>query len=517
MREDRRELLDEMLKNFKGHRHFETDKFLYWTKDDYCYNDKKVSREEFEHIKNYAVKHGTLPFISIEEKIKNIRDENKSNNQYSTHHDLVNTNTYSRQKMIRYSKEYENIDVYDYDIEVRSPFRSNIERVVVIAKKKKIFSVNDKNYVLINGNRWLSLKNWTGLKGRDVSGIITNKVAVMLLNMMLGGKEWVSKFEEPIPYFISNKHSRKANSLDEAISLECGMTPPKIIKRALKNDINDIINFYNIIDVNKIPYIINFIKRNHKNLSSLLEAEGYPRVDSLLYYFFLSKDNRCEKYIFHDYIRMIRKEGQKINLNISSYKSIRRNHDKISADILSKNKDNRRLKVSKVYPKIKSIPGLEVEMIRKSDRLNEESEILHHCVHGYKEKINRGECAIYSLVHEGERYTLQISSEKAYDEMSVPRRAASEDYVNELKITQLKGKYNCNAPKSLKIELEKLCEQYDIKLSSSIWFVDKIKEREERKAPVVIETHVKQIGEAILDSLISTRTQNKLESATLPF
>lgn len=512
MREDRKEIIDELLKNFDKHRHFETDKFLYWIKDDYYYDGKKVTRDEFTHIKDYAVKHGTLPFISIKKKIRELRESRKDSKkdvdfspfaspmQSSNHHDIVNTNTYCRQRIVRYSKSYENIDVYDYDIEVRSPARAKVKRVLVFSRKTKLFSVNDKNYVLIKGNRWLSLKNWHGFKMHDWSGMISNRLTVMLLSMMLGGKKWIEEFEEPTPYYISNKNSRKANSLDEAINLECGMTPPKTIKRALLNDVNEIINLYNMIDENKIHYLTNFIKRNHETLSSLLEQSYYSKGETILFYYFLSKDNRCDRNVFHDYMRMLKEEGQKINLNVSSYTTIKRNHDNLSRIILDRNKDKRRLQVSKIYPKIESIPGIEVEMIKKADRLDEESKMLHHCVHGYKSSINKGHCAIYSLVHDGERYTLEVQASKKTAE------DGKEDY--EFNINQLKGKYNCAPPESMKRGLQKMCENHEIILNDNqVRFVDKIIKIEDKKTPELVETKIEQIGEAILKTLVSIKSQ----------
>lgn len=519
MKEDKKEIIDEILRNFDGHRHFETDKFLYWIKDSYYYDGKKVTRDEFTHIKNYAVKHGTLPFISIKNKISECRElkrdvkKGEDNIHFhdlkreSNHHGLVNTSTYCRQRIVRYSKSYENIDVYDYDIEVRSPARYNVKRVIVFSRKAKLFSINDKNYVLIKGNRWLSLKNWHGFKRDDWSGMISDKLAIMLLSMMLGGKKWIEEFEEPTPYYISNKNSRKANSLDEAITLECGITPPKTIKRAFLNDINEVINLYSIIDKNKIHYLTNFVKRNHETLSPLLYKSYFSKANTLLFYYFLSKDNRCEEHEFHDYMRMLQQEGEKINLNISSYTTIKRNHDKLSRIILERNKDRRRLKVSKIYPKIESIPGIEVEMIKKSDRLDEESKMLHHCVHGYKDSINKGNCAIYSLVHDGERYTMEIKASKKTTE------DGKEDY--ELNINQLKGKYNCAPPESMKIGLHKMCENHGIVFNDNqIRFVDKVIKIEDRKIPEVAEVTVEQIGESILSRLAPNMVN---ETEDLPF
>lgn len=497
MTKEKKEILDELLVKFDYHRTLETEDFLYWIKEYHYYDGQLVSREEFVNVKDYAIKHGELPCMILREKIeeevnKSIlgdKWEPKEEKQYDRN---VNTATHSNQMMVRYSKKYDNLEVYEFTVDVRASTRRESDRVLCMRKRKKILSINSKNYVLVGGNRWLSLKNWVGFLHGSPS-FITEGVCRKLMNLMIGEKDWILNLEMESIY-ISNKNSRKANSMDEAIQLECGTKPVKLIKKVLNNDVNDIINLYNLIDHNQIHSLTNFIKRNHLKIKKIFEQDGYGlRSERLLYLYFLVKDNRCSRGIFDDYLRMLKQEGGKVNLNIRSYTTIKRKHDEVSRVILEKNRDKRRLKVAKVYPKVESIPGLKVEMIRSANRLNLESEILHHCVHTYKTSINNGSCAIYSLVHEEERYTLEVKAVKKPKE----DEEAEDEY--EFKINQLRGKYNCSPPTSMKKHIEKMCENNELTLPENrVTFRDVVK----KKDTSTTKKEVIQIGEEVLDRMI---------------
>lgn len=507
MRQDRKDIIEEFLKTFKFDRNFETDKFIYWIKESYSYDGQSMNRDEFQCVKDYAIKYGTLPFLTLKEKEEENSTESDEHISYNRMNRNTRTNTHSRQQILRYSKSYGNVEFYSFDQEVRATTRNDSGRILVMSKKRKLFSINDKNYVLINGNRWLSLKNVSGFINRNVE--IRGRFGLMLLNMMLGGdKNWILNLEDKADksgmeqsYNISNKSSRVSGSLDEAVAFECGTVPPKIIMKYFNDNVNEVINLYNLIEHNKVHYLTNFIKKNIEILKKLSKSgTGYSKSTNLLFYYFASRDNRCDISTFADYIRMLQQEGGKINLNISSYVTIKSKHDEISRVILEKNRDKRKLRVSNVYPKIESIPGIEVELIKSADRLNFESEMLHHCVHGYKQSINNGSCAIYSLVHDGERYTLEVRAKK----LETPEQSEDEKSEDkyELKINQLRGKYNCNPPTSMKEHLERMCENNELILSDrSVTFVDRVKEKErrEREEPKV---EVQQIGEKILEHFL---------------
>lgn len=494
MTETKREIIDELLKTFKYDVHFENEHFLYWVQEEYYYNGDFFTRDEFEEIQNYVVKNGTVPSEKIiREKENSVSWELKGNSHKTCEYGA------SKQTILRYSKKYDSIEFYNYNKSIKSPYNMSSKRILIISKKIKIFSVNSKNYVLINGNRWLSLKNWSGFCNNN---IFKEDFVKLLLSKMLGEKEWVINLEKERSIYISNKNSRKANSFDEAIGLECGGKPVKSIKKLLPDE-NDIINFYQLVEPNKVHAITNLIKNHEKQLKHLLTHSHNGRAIELITLCFLCKDNRCDKQIVRDYLQMLIKEGDKINLNISSYKTLKARHDDLSEKILKKsNKKNSRLRVSKDYPKIIYISGVDIELIKTTKRLDHESEILHHCVHGYSSRVNSGECAIYSMVHNGQRYTLQLGKK------SIPTLAEGDkkekDY--KLKLSQLKGKYNCNAPPSIKKSLELICKAYDILPleESSIKLRGEEYEAKEYRLEAGVASfnnltgEVKQIGEKIL-------------------
>lgn len=512
IKEDKKEIIDLLLEKFKCDREFETDDFYYWINENYHYNGEELNREEFQAVKDYAVKHGTLPFIKIQDKIDKIREEKEgvkesmSWHKSNLHNKNTNTGTYCRQKLIRYSKKYHNLVVYVYDVEVRSPASKPIERVLVMSKKHKIFSVNDKNYVLIGGNRWLSLKNWSGF-AHSTDNFITDKVVKKLMNLMLGNPGWIENaFIEIDSTNISNPSARKANSLNEAVEFECGAKPAKIIRRALGNDINEIISLYRLIDPNQIHNLTNFIKRNHAKLDKLINSASYnhSKAQSLLYFYYLSKDSRLmnNSHIAKDYIRMSGQEGLKINLNISSERTIKDRHDEISRAIVERSRDKSKLRVAKAYPRIKEAPGMEIELIKSAERLNLESTILHHCVHSYKRSINNGSCAIYSLLFDGERYTLEVRAKK----VEQPASDGEEPVEDKYKYTaaQLRGKYNCNPPLEMEQYFRDFCNEHNFKfIEGRIVFVDKNPENKEAAAPEKKKPEIKQVGEEILSVLLS--------------
>ncbi len=495
-------IVDELLKNFDYDRKFETEHFLYWVKDRYMYSGKDVSRDEFKAAKDYVVKHGTLPFISLNDKLEKIRQENikqeKNDNSPTSFYKAGKpiTNTHSVETFLRYSKKYDNLEFYMTQINVKTSHRNSSNRIMVFKKKHKYFSINSKNYVLIRGNRWMSIKNWISFS--DKTPFVTYKFSKMLLKLMLGGLSWIDDLKSETLY-ISNKNSRNTESLNEAFENECGAKPVKIIKRALKNNKNDIINLYSFIDPNQIHNLTNFIKRNHQNINKLIDSKfrSYP-VEAILYFYFVSKDTRLKdnEQMFLDFLRMSKEEGNKINLNISSYRTIRDKHDELSEIALKRNRDKGRLKVSKVYPKINSTKEIGVEQIRSAQRLQLESEILHHCVHSYKSNVNKGSSCIYSLVFNDERYTLEVRAKEKEKEKD------KEEVEYDLSAVQLKGRYNCDAPFVMKEYVESICDEYGITLSRDITFEEAKMNVSKYSEKVDKNKSVNQLGESVLELLI---------------
>lgn len=505
MRKETQEIIELMLNKFGKHRSFETEHFIYWVEhESFTYDGNTVTRDEFKYIKQYAAYNGTLPnverakrLLTPEQKENLIQD---INNQYHRdyRHPEIDTGTRSYEKMLRYSKTYDSLEYYSCDTAVKSqskPGTSN--RVLVMFKKNKIFSVTNKGYVRIYGNKWLSLKNVA--RFTNMNGNIGEDIVKILLKSMIG-KDWILNLEMSYSFMISNKSARQADSLEQAVDIECGAKPAKIIKKAFGDDINSILTLYSLVEPNKIHDITNFLKKHWAPLMGILNS-AYGRGYSLLFYYFLCKDNRCEWQVMSDYFKMLQENGKKVNLKITSYSTLKRNHDELSRQILLKTSNKGgRLNIAKHYPEIKSLPNLQVEKIKTVKRLNQESVSLRHCVHTYRTRINKGECAIYSLFYEGSTYTLQLNAEKKkksgealnFSESIEGVYGDDELYDFDFKIRQLRGKFNCLPPESMKYVLERMCEENNLSPLSdaNVYFHDN---KDKRK--------VVQIGDGILDRI----------------
>jgi len=462
MREEFKDIVNLILRDSKNHLHFESEHFVYWFTDcRYYYAGDKVSRDEFQYIKQYAAYSGTLPSIERENRL--MMDKAKDDSQQVHHsidysHPAYSTNTYSYEKIIRYSKTYDSLEYYNVDTRVKAPIKPNgMKRVIVMTKKNKYFTINSNGYARVLGNRWLSLKNIS--KFISLSTFEINESVAKIMFKLMVGKDWVIDLKTNNNIYISNSSVRQANSLEHAIELECGARPVNIIKKAFNNNTNSIVNFYKLIKPSKVHEITNFIKNNWSILRGILfgddgyDLDEYDLDVKLLFLYFLCKDNRVEYSILKDYLNMLLQSGEKINLDISSYSTIKRKHDELSRDILMNiPKKNSRLRVGKVFPDIKSTSKIDIEKIKTVDRLNMESKILHHCVHSYKDKVNSGQCAIYSLCYDGRRYTMEIEAKKKKDN--------NEEY--ELSIIQIKGNFNCSPPISMIRVLEEMFDNNKI-------------------------------------------------------
>ncbi len=515
MKPHAREIIDFMLntEQFKNCRSFETEHFIYWIEmDKYFYDGLPVTRDEFNKIREYTTKYKTLP--SVERKKRMMTEgERKSYDeaiklQYKIQdHPENRTDTFSRETILRYSKTYDSLEYYNYYVDVRSPMKSKHNKVLVMKKKIKIFSVNSKGYVMTGDNKWLSLKNWARFQQYMFSSSFTK----LLMKTMIG-KDWILNLDIE-SYMISNKSARKSNSFEEAVSTECGAKPVKTIRKLFGDNVNEVLNLYSLIEPNKIHYLTNIITKHVDRFKELVGNSRHSKCEALLFLYFISKDNRCDYSIFNDYIRMLKTTKKKINLNISSYNTIKLNHDRLSREILEKKqkkitKKRTKLKINEVYPDIKPLQGLGVEKIKTVQRLNDESAMLHHCVHSYRSSIDSGLCAIYSLLFKGESYTLELrakekkAEENRDDDFERIFGTDSAEPINkekeyELYINQLRGKYNCSPPTQMKPLVEDMCEKNGIlPLSDSmVTFVDKVPQKEENE---IKEKVVKQIGEKIL-------------------
>lgn len=539
MTELNKKIIDTFLLNFEYDSHFENENFIFWVKGKYYYDGESVSFDQFKSIKKYTIHNGILPCVIRNEKRKYTSKDDIHKVQSSYSNDIrIYTGTYSDEDCLRYSKKFNTLEFYNKRTEIRAGKRGFSKRIFVFLKVKKYFSINNKGHVLTDKTRWLSIKNHKGFEHR--LSFMNSDLIKLMLTSTIGQKKWIEDVvDNETSYLISNKSSRKASSLEEAFEIECGAKPAKSIKKIFEDDINKVIEFYQLIEPNKIHQVTNFLKKNQERISELIVNRDENKEYFLLFLYFLSKDNRCEYNIVRDYVKMLKDNRQKVNLNISSYATIKLKHDEINKKLLIKkaSKKSSSLRVNKIYPDIKSTHELKIEKIRSTKRLIEESNALHHCVHSYEEDIRHGRCAIYNISFNGEGFTLQITKEDKYNYFQ-------EEKELKLKVAQFKGLKNCNPPKDIKPYLDKILQENNISpiLENDVVFEDsfnfkkiieqkkqevnqeeeqrrilaerkRIQEEEKRKEK---KPQIIQVGDKILDLVNSYGTVKRLYKDNIP-
>lgn len=146
--------------------------------------------------------------------------------------------------------------------------------------------------------------------------------------------------------------------------------------------------------------------------------------------------------IAFDYCDMARHLKRKINLCLTSAKKIKEIHDEMAINIQNHcvpqiviPKNSKFIGLKKYLPK-------DFEKITSKKRIIKEGAQMHHCVASYAEKINQDACAIYSVLHNNKRYTLEFRKSKC----------TKSGYI----LNQIRGVCNTSAPKEFVDYIEEL-------------------------------------------------------------
>lgn len=144
----------------------------------------------------------------------------------------------------------------------------------------------------------------------------------------------------------------------------------------------------------------------------------------------INKDNNLLK----DTINMALEIKEPISLKLKAYKGIQREHDRILNLFLEKSKTSNKatLKIAKQYKELAKKLSKEFELIKTETRLEKEGLMQNHCVYSYKDTINKGQCAIFSLFYENQRYTIEIRNNR-------------KNYI----VKQIKGKNNAEPSREI--------------------------------------------------------------------
>ena len=145
--------------------------------------------------------------------------------------------------------------------------------------------------------------------------------------------------------------------------------------------------------------------------------------------------------LFKDSIRMAKILDKKVNCSWTT-RRLNEEHDKWAKELtdIVYDKTNRCLSIHPVYVDFQKFSNL--EMITTTKELNYEGKKQSHCVASYVRNIEAGMCAIFRY----KGYTAEILD------------------LNELKLSQLKGYRNKNAPSDIRKEIEDKVEQFNLEI-----------------------------------------------------
>lgn len=234
---------------------------------------------------------------------------------------------------------------------------------------------------------------------------------------------------------ISYRHYINAKSKHEPLERYAGVKVPAVLKKSVY--IHELIDLYKSLkDYNEINKICQFIAANPDVVKEYSHGTGDQEKISL--YHLISHmlfGNGTYSWLIADSIgdcKSLRERA--LSLKVTSLKRWQEEHQRRSRLRMLKGVSN--IKTADVYKD--ALEGLEYEyeLIDDKERLIQESLEMGHCVATYANKINSGQCGIFSIMYEGNRYTLEVGKVDKY-----------------LISIQLKGKFNAIAPEQLQYKV----------------------------------------------------------------
>ena len=183
-------------------------------------------------------------------------------------------------------------------------------------------------------------------------------------------------------------------------------------------------------------------------LLNIIEKEKLTEEDEIW-------DLKCT---INDYCRVFLElyDFSEIKTNINTWKSLKKNHDKVLEDIRERNyqkimNDKKNILKEPENSKFKNLKLPEkYKKINKKEDLYLLGEKQHNCVFTYLKAINKGDCVIYTCYHKNEQYTICIRKKN-----------------NKFTLSEIKGKFNSQAPDDLKSEIRELLKKNNKKTKRS--------------------------------------------------
>lgn len=210
---------------------------------------------------------------------------------------------------------------------------------------------------------------------------------------------------------VTFKHFIGTKDALEVVEKQLGIKVPKSLRRFPCKDIEKL---YKVIDdhgsINKICQAISKYTQEapSKIFGTKLTVTEVVNSRDLWFYLALSMGINDEHYLVRDWFNDFHVLGEKTTINITSETRMREEHLRNSRRIRLLHIEA--IKTNDVYRGIlENFPYTNVELVDSKERLLEEGIEQDHCVVSYADKINEGNCAIFSFVAEdNKRYTMEV-------------------------------------------------------------------------------------------------------------
>lgn len=214
----------------------------------------------------------------------------------------------------------------------------------------------------------------------------------------------------------------------------------------------------NIKDVLKFLYpniptglILDFYKnsstgKNYKHYTFINDLLNYVEDKNCINVEFNKLMNIFDTKYYRDIINMCDILNEKFKISWGSNR-LKIFHDDLSKKLnhlKSSYKENKILTIKEEHTKLSLLNDSRIELITSSKRLLEEGCNLQHCVASYESRINSGQCAIYSIDWNDEKYTAEISNYEILQVRGFRNKDCPEDLYLFLKdnLCLLKNKEN---------------------------------------------------------------------------
>jgi hypothetical protein len=343
--------------------------------------------------------------------------------------DSIVSEAYDRYMTVLYNKIKNKIAVSYFDVGFR--WAQSKLRYYPLKRNHHIVTLSNTLHIIIPQSR-----NFTG-GVRAYKGEIVDKELIKILCDIP---------YEPCDLFnITYRGLIGTKTPAEAIEKQHGVKIPRAIQQRFKNDeMIQMCRLFEEKDFNKICQVLATIPIVDKEKEKVYIYEK-PMFVSIMSKIWLNTDigEGNNNYTDFGLIRDFMHECDKLKIKPSMKMKSR-------ARLETEHRRNTRLIMAKGTPEIKPdecykdlLVGLpyKYEFIDKKERLIAETVEQDHCVATYASKINSGGCGIYSIIYEGQRWTLELN-----------KHLHSDAFV----IAQCRGIRNQDAPAELKTAISQL-------------------------------------------------------------